>query len=141
MAHHYYYVYILASKSRVLYLGVASNLESRLRQHRDETYSGFAEHYNAFRLVYYEVFAWVQDAIAREKQIKRWRREKKVFLIELANPTWEDLSAEWTCRITYQNSESSEKTAGPSTPLPTPTSATTALVGDPGFAPVGMTKC
>jgi putative endonuclease len=98
MAHHYY-VYILASKSRVLYVGVTNNLESRLRQHRDETYSGFAEHYKAFRFVYYEVFAWVQDAIAREKQIKRWRREKKVFLIELANPTWEDLSAEWTCRL------------------------------------------
>jgi putative endonuclease len=92
---HRYYVYILASKSRVLYVGVTNNLASRLRHHRDGAYAGFAEHYKTYRLVYYEAFVWVQDAIAREKQIKRWRREKKVFLIELANPTWEDLSAEW----------------------------------------------
>jgi putative endonuclease len=92
---HTYYVYILASKSRVLYVGVTNNLVSRLRQHRDGAYSGFAEHYKTYRLVYYQSFAWVQDAIAREKQLKRWRREKKVFLIERDNPTWEDLSAEW----------------------------------------------
>ena len=92
---HCYYVYILASKSRVLYVGVTNNLAARLREHRNGTYAGFAEHYKAHRLVYYETFAWVQDAIAREKQLKRWRREKKVFLIERCNPTWEDLSAEW----------------------------------------------
>jgi putative endonuclease len=89
---HLYHVYILASKSRVWYMGVTNNVASRLREHRNGTYSGFAEHYKTYRLLYYEVSAWVQDAIVREKQIKRWRREKKVFLIELANPTWE------TCR-------------------------------------------
>jgi putative endonuclease len=92
---HCYYVYILASKSRVLCVGVTNNLASRLREHRNGAYAGFAEHYKTYRLVYYETFAWVQDAIAREKQIKRWRREKKIFLIELANPTWKDLSADW----------------------------------------------
>jgi putative endonuclease len=92
---HRYYVYILASKSRALYVGVTGDLRARVREHCKGTYSGFTSQYKIRRLVYYEQFAWVQDAIAREKQVKRWRRDKKVFLIELANPTWEDLAAEW----------------------------------------------
>jgi putative endonuclease len=90
-----YYVYILASKSRTLYIGVTNNLEARIRQHRSGAFGGFTSDYNVHRLVYYERFTWVQMAIGREKQLKRWRREKKVFLIERENPTWEDLSAEW----------------------------------------------
>jgi putative endonuclease len=92
---HRYYVYLLASKSRALYVGVTNDLILRVRQHRDGTYDGFTKQYRIDRLVYYESFGWVQDAIAREKQIKRWRREKKVFLIERENPTWEDLSEAW----------------------------------------------
>jgi putative endonuclease len=88
-------VYILASKSRTLYIGVTNNLEARIRQHRSGAFGGFTSDYNVHRLVYYERFTWVQMAIGREKQLKRWRREKKVFLIERENPTWEDLSAEW----------------------------------------------
>ncbi len=66
---HTYYVYILASKSRVLYVGVTNDLRVRLRQHREGTYAGFAERHKTFRLVYYQGFAWGQGAIAREKQI------------------------------------------------------------------------
>ena len=92
---HRYYVYILASKSRVLYVGVTNDLGVRIRQHRSGVFGGFTTDYKIHRLVWYQSFQWVQAAIAREKQIKRWRREKKVALVELENPTWEDLSAEW----------------------------------------------
>jgi putative endonuclease len=92
---HRYFVYILASKSRTLYIGITSDLETRIREHRSGTYGGFTSEYKVNRLVYYEQFQWVDVAIGREKQLKRWRREKKVALIERENPTWEDLSAEW----------------------------------------------
>ena len=88
-------MYILASKSRTLYVGITNHLEIRLRQHRSGEFGGFTEQCNVHRLVYYQKFEWVQSAIAREKQLKRWRRGKKVMLIERDNPTWEDLSAEW----------------------------------------------
>ena len=90
-----YYVYLLASKSRALYVGVTNDLIHRVGEHRNGTYDGFTKQYRINRLVYYESFGWVQEAIAREKQIKRWRREKKVFLIERENSTWEDLSEAW----------------------------------------------
>ena len=92
---HRYFVYILASKSRTLYIGITNNLEIRIREHRNGTYGGFTSDYNVHRLVYYEQFQWVDAAISREQQLKRWRREKKVTLIEIENPTWEDLPAEW----------------------------------------------
>jgi putative endonuclease len=92
---HRYYVYILASKSRTLYIGITSDLETRVREHRSGIYGGFTADYKVHRLVYYERFHWVQAAISREKQLKRWRRENKIVLIERDNPTWEDLSAEW----------------------------------------------
>ena len=92
---HSYYVYILASKSRVLYIGVTNDLRARVLQHRSGEIGGFTSDYKVHRLVYYEQHAWVQEAIAREKQLKRWRREKKVWLIERENPTWEDLAADW----------------------------------------------
>jgi putative endonuclease len=92
---HRYFVYILASKSRTLYIGITSDLEIRVREHRSDIYRGFTTEYKVNRLVCYEEFQWVQAAIGREKQLKRWRREKKIMLIERENPTWEDLSAEW----------------------------------------------
>ena len=92
---HRYYVYILASKSRALYIGVTRNLTARILQHRSGEFSGFTNDYNVHRLAYYEQHAWTENAIAREKQLKRWRREKKVWLIERENPTWEDLAADW----------------------------------------------
>jgi putative endonuclease len=90
-----YYVYILASKSRVLYLGVTNNLERRLFEHKYKLARGFTSKYNVNRLVYYECFESIRDAIAREKQIKAWRREKKLTLIEAINSHWLDLDDEW----------------------------------------------
>lgn len=90
-----YYVYILASKSRRLYLGVSSDLEIRVWQHKSKANAGHAARYNIDRLVYFEDFENVNQAIEREKQLKKWRREKKVALIEGMNPTWRDLSVGW----------------------------------------------
>jgi len=87
-----YCVYLLASRSRNLYTGVTGNLEQRLRQHREELVPGFTSRYRIFRLVHYEIFGDIRMAIAREKEIKGWRREKKLWLIKGHNPLWEDLS-------------------------------------------------
>jgi putative endonuclease len=89
-----YYVYIMASKGRVLYVGVTGFLMSRVLQHKAGE-SGFTGRYHIDRLVYYEVFKYVNRATARETEIKKWRREKKVALIESINPAWEDLAAGW----------------------------------------------
>jgi putative endonuclease len=88
-----YYVYILASRSRNLYTGVTNDLQQRLTQHRLGVTPGFASKYRIFRLVHFETFSDIRDAIAREKEIKGWRREKKLWLIEFKNPAWEDLTA------------------------------------------------
>lgn len=90
-----YCVYILASKLRVLYTGVTSNLVSRVWQHKTKQVPGFTQNYNCDQLVFFEAFRDVRAAIAREKQIKGWRRSKKLNLIESMNPKWKDLSADW----------------------------------------------
>lgn len=87
-----YFVYILASRSRALYTGVTNNLETRLIQHRTKVVPGFTSQYRIFRLVHFEIFGDIRRAIAREKEIKTWRREKKIWLINRHNPTWEDLA-------------------------------------------------
>lgn len=84
-------VYILASHSRVLYVGVTSNLAGRLAQHRSGQV-GFTKRYNVGRLVLVEAYSAAAVAIAREKQLKGWRRSKKVALIEQSNPQWRDLA-------------------------------------------------
>ncbi len=86
-----YYVYILASRSRTLYTGITSNLERRMYEHRSGAMEGFTKRYKIYRLVYFEVFGSAVAAISREKQVKAWRREKRVALVESANPTWDDL--------------------------------------------------
>ena len=86
-----YAVYILASDSGVLYTGVTNSIQRRVWQHKLKLLPGFTEKYNVTKLVYYEVFSDIRAAIQREKQIKRWNRAKKVFLIELRNPRWLDL--------------------------------------------------
>jgi putative endonuclease len=94
--HHEYFVYILASRSRVLYVGVTRDLSHRLVQHRRGHANAFTRKYRVDRLVYAERYRYVEDAIRREKQIKGWRRERKVELIEAANPTWRELPAGWS---------------------------------------------
>src|SRR5215470_17664980 len=90
-----YFVYIMSNKSRRLYVGITSRLYSRVFEHKNKVLPGFTARYQFDMLIYYEEFAWVTDAIAREKEIKGWRREKKVQLILTENPDWADLSAEW----------------------------------------------
>ena len=95
MSEHQYYVYIMASRSRTLYIGFTSEIEIRVLQHKAGTYDGFSKTYHCTRLVYLEHFAWADNAISREKQLKRWSRAKKLTLIEDTNPTWLDLSENW----------------------------------------------
>ena len=90
-----YYVYIMASKSRVIYVGVTGFLMARVLRHRAGEGADFTRRYQIHRLVYFASFRNVGDAIARETEIKKWRREKKVALIEDRNPTWEDLAEGW----------------------------------------------
>jgi putative endonuclease len=90
-----YFVYILAGPAGTLYIGVTNNLERRVWQHKEKAADGFTKRYNVTMLVYVETFSDPGSAIAREKQLKKWSRAKKVALIESLNPQWLDLSAEW----------------------------------------------
>lgn len=87
-----YYVYIISNASRTLYVGVTNDLERRVYEHKQKLSPGFTRQYNATLLVYCETSPDSGAAIAREKQIKGWRRAKKIALIEAMNPGWEDLS-------------------------------------------------
>ena len=88
------YVYILASRPNgTLYVGVTSNLAQRISAHKSDLVEGFTRRYAVHRLVWYEVHETILSAIAREKQLKHWRRSWKLELIETSNPAWEDLSA------------------------------------------------
>jgi putative endonuclease len=90
------HVYILASGFKRLYIGVTSSIEKRIFGHKNGAFPGsFTERYNIKYLVYFERFSDIQVAIAREKQLKRWSRIKKIRLIVAANPDWKDLSEEW----------------------------------------------
>ncbi|PRP66015.1 GIY-YIG nuclease family protein [Nonlabens agnitus] len=93
---HNYTVYILTNKKNgVLYIGITGGLEDRLRRHRLGEGSYFTKKYKAHRLVYFEEFQLVHDAIAREKQLKNWHRQWKINLIESENPDWNDLAENW----------------------------------------------
>ena len=87
-------MYIAASLSRVLYIGVTNNLERRAAQHRDKLIPGFTARYNIKYIVYFEEFDYIDQAINREKQLKRWTRAKKIKIIEQFNANWEDLSVD-----------------------------------------------
>ncbi len=89
-----YYVYIMSSRSRVIYVGMTNKLRRRVEHHQQTLVEGFTQRYNINRLVYYETTNDVHAALVREKEIKGWRRSKKVTLIEAMNPTWKDLSGE-----------------------------------------------
>jgi putative endonuclease len=90
-----YYVYIMASRSRRLYVGVTNELRRRVWQHKIGAISSFTRQYRITRLVYFEQTRDVRAAIAREKQLKRWTRVRKVQLIETHNSGWTDLSVDW----------------------------------------------
>ena len=85
----------MASPSRTLYIGVTNDLVRRVHEHKMKELRGFTAGYNINRLVWFEEFATPADAIAHEKQLKNWRRDKKIQLIESVNPSWDDLSAGW----------------------------------------------
>jgi len=88
---HNYYVYIMSSINKTIYIGVTNNLLIRVSQHKSEKIKGFSAKYKTKKLVYYEYFTDVRDAIKREKELKKWRREKKGNLIALKNSDWKDL--------------------------------------------------
>jgi putative endonuclease len=92
-----FFVYIMTNspKSAVLYTGVTGNLLHRVLQHKNKLLSGFTSRYNLTRLVYYERFFYPDAAIDREKEMKGWRRSKKLKLIESMNPKWDDLAEDW----------------------------------------------
>ena len=90
-----YYVYIMASRSLTLYTGVTGDIYHRALQHRAGEIEGFTKKYHINRLVYYETFKYVNNAIAREKQIKAWTRAKRLALIKTMNPAWQDLADGW----------------------------------------------
>ena len=90
-----YYVYIMTNHSGTLYVGVTNDLEHRVWEHKQQIVEGFTKRYRITRLVYYDEFSQVDEALAYEKQLKGWLRHKKVALIEELNPGWEDLSEGW----------------------------------------------
>ena len=91
-----YYVYMMMSSSRrALYTSVTGCFRQRVREHKSGAIDGFSKQYRTTRLVYFEPYRYVGNAIGREKQIKRWRREKKIALIESMNPAYRDLAADW----------------------------------------------
>jgi putative endonuclease len=107
-----YYVYIMSSKNRVLYVGVTGFLMARVLRHRAGEGGEFTRHYLVHRLVYFQSFHNVGDAIARETAIKKWRREKKVALIEERNPTWEDLAEGWGERAVMRVARKADSSFG-----------------------------
>ena len=97
---HQYYVYILASKIRgTLYIGITNDLQKRVYEHKREIKKGFTEKYGINKLIYFETFKDVNEAIKREKNLKKWKRAWKIKLIEEDNKKWLDLSKDWYAAI------------------------------------------
>ena len=96
MKDHNYYIYILTNwNNKVMYIGMTNDLEHRIYEHKNKLLEGFTKKYNVTKLVYFEHTSDVNSAIAREKELKKWRREKKNNLVISLNPEWKDLSEEW----------------------------------------------
>lgn len=89
-----FWVYILSNRSHVLYIGLTNGLSKRVRQHRQGKAGTFTTRYKVTRLVYFEHYQYINNAIAREKELKHWTRAQKIALIESTNPTWEELIPE-----------------------------------------------
>ena len=91
-----YYVYILTNDwGNVMYVGMTSNIERRLYEHKQELADGFTKRYHVHKLVYYEQTNDAYAAVTRERQLKGWTRKRKNELVETVNPNWEDLSTSW----------------------------------------------
>jgi len=91
-----YYIYILTNKKNgTLYIGVTNNLKRRVFEHKNKINDGFTKKYGLGKLVYFETYQYINDAIKREKNMKKWKRQWKIKLIETDNPYWEDLSKDW----------------------------------------------
>ena len=96
MKQYTYFVYILSNwNNKVLYVGMTNNLVRRIYEHKNNIVEGFSKKYNLYKLVYYESCSDINSVLQREKEIKGWRREKKIKLIESMNPEWKDLSEEF----------------------------------------------
>ena len=91
-----FYVYIMASISGIIYIGVTNDLVKRVWEHKNDIKEGFTKKYKCHKLVYYEEYQYINYAIAREKQLKRWTRKKKEFLINRNNINWNDLTKDWS---------------------------------------------
>ncbi|MBF8149971.1 GIY-YIG nuclease family protein [Winogradskyella sp. F6397] len=93
---HQYYIYILSNmKNGTLYIGVTNSLDRRMYEHKNKLVKGFTSKYNINKLMYFESFQYINDAIKREKQLKNWNRQWKIDLIEQDNKDWIDLSKDW----------------------------------------------
>ncbi|MBS1840889.1 MAG: GIY-YIG nuclease family protein [Acidobacteria bacterium] len=92
-----YHVYFMSNEAKMLYVGVTNNLQYRVAQHKKKLIPGYTAQYNLFKLVYFEEYCDIREAITREKQIKGWLRSRKVTLVEKTNHGWNDLAADW-CR-------------------------------------------
>lgn len=90
-----YYVYIMTNESKTLYIGVTNDILRRVYEHKNKLLDGFSKKYNISKLVYFEVFTSIEDAIKREKQLKNWHRQWKINLIESTNKEWKDLLIEF----------------------------------------------
>lgn len=91
-----FYVYILSNKKNgTLYIGMTDDIERRMFEHKHEIVEGFTKKYKLYKLMYFEQFQYVDDAIKREKQLKNWNRQWKIDLIETDNKEWKDLSSDW----------------------------------------------
>jgi putative endonuclease len=97
-----YHTYIMASRTGTIYVGVSGDIETRVRQHKEGKIEGFSKKYKCDRLVYYEVYGQASLAIGREKQLKGWRRSKKIALIEKLNPRWTDLAESWGAEMRFR---------------------------------------
>lgn len=97
------YTYIMGSHTGTLYIGVTSDLDNRIREHKNGAHEGFSKKYGCTRLLYYEKYDDIRTAIAREKQLKGWRREKKLNLIRTLNPEFKDLAEKLDWKLITQH--------------------------------------
>jgi putative endonuclease len=107
--HKKYWVYIVGSRTGTLYIGMTNNLYRRVLDHKCGESEGFASKYGCNRLVYFESFDDVRKAIDREKQLKGWRRQKKITLIEALNPRWQDLAENWGAQMVFAGEPINDK--------------------------------